>query len=126
MDNLEKLLNKLKKELEQTKKENKKLNKLLFDFGYPENKPTPKSDPQYWKEKYKRLMDEKIYLERKYTELFECSEKMATVLRDSGIDLGNFKNYSDLRNQAGVLLFPELSEKSKVTNLNYKNFRHDF
>ena len=107
------------KEVEKLKKIIEKQRKLLLSFGYPEKKPVPVADPKYWKDKYKKLMDEKITLERKYGELWETSK---SIVRDNNIELGKYKN---LQGPTGEFLFPGNGKVSELVKT-YKPFGHVF
>lgn len=74
------------------------------------------------KEKYQKLMDEKIQIERERNKLFEVSRKLLGILRDHGIEI-NLPELKGIRSQAGVSLLPG---DCNVTELNYKPFRNDF
>lgn len=74
------------------------------------------------KEKYQRLMDEKIQIERERNKLFTVSQKLIKIIQDSGmeVDLSEFRG---IRSQAGISLLPGDGDK---TELDYGPFRNDF
>lgn len=75
------------------------------------------------KEKYQRLMEQKINLERERNKLFDVSQKLLRILEEHGIEV-NLPELKGIRSQAGVSLIP--GGDSVVTDLNYKPFRNDF
>lgn len=74
------------------------------------------------KEKYQRLMDEKIQIERERNKLFVISQKLLKLLEENGVK-ADFPELKGIRSQAGISLLPG---DCNVTNLNYKPFRNDF
>lgn len=74
------------------------------------------------KEKYKKLMDEKIYLERERNKLFTISQKLLKILKENGIE-ADIPELKGIRSQSGVSLVPGDCE---TTTLDYDLFRNDF
>ena len=74
------------------------------------------------KEKYQKLMDEKIRLERERNKLFSISQKLLSILSENGIEV-NLPELKGVRSQSGISL---VLGDCGVTNLNYKPFRYDF
>ena len=74
------------------------------------------------KEKYKKLMDEKIQLERERNKLFSISQKLLKLLKENNIEV-NIPELKGIRSQSGISLIPGDCE---VNNINYKPFRNDF
>lgn len=111
-----------KAQIDYLKRENQKYLDLLHGFGYPEKRPQPQAKVQYWKDKYKRLMNEKIKIERERNKLYECSEKLIKVVNDNGIQV-NLKDYIGITSQAGVPLIPGTGS---VATINYKPFENVF
>ena len=74
------------------------------------------------KEKYQKLMDEKIHLERERNKLFVISQKILKLLNENGIEV-NLPELKGIKSPAGISL---LTEDYDINNLNYKPFRNDF
>ena len=112
----------LKAQIDYLKRENQNYLDLLQGFGYPEKRPQPQAKVQYWKDKYKRLMDEKVKIERERNKIFECAEKLIKVVREAGVQV-NLKDYEGIVSQAGVPLVPGTGPTSSI---NYKPFGNVF
>lgn len=74
------------------------------------------------KEKYQKLMNEKIQLERERNKLFVISQKLLSILKENGIE-ANIPELKGIKSQAGVSLVPGDCNK---TEINYEPFRNDF
>lgn len=119
---LSEVMMELKAQIDYLKKENQKFLDLLHGFGYPEKRPQPQGKVEYWKEKYKRLMDEKVHLERERNKIYECAEKMYRVIRENGIQI-NLKDFEGIVSQAGIPLVPGTGPTSGI---NFKPFENVF
>jgi hypothetical protein len=106
-------------EIDRLRKLVNKQKRILSSFGYPEKKPTMKSDPLYWKNKYKSLMEEKIKIERLYGELWTISKSIVT---DNKIQKGKYKN---VQGPTGEFLFEGEEKISEIVN-SYKPFGNVF
>lgn len=122
MEKLSEVMMGMKAQIEYLKNQNQKYLDLLEGFGYPEKRPQPQAKVSYWKDKYKRLMDEKVKIERERNKLFECSEKLLRTITENGIHV-NLRDYEGILSQAGVPLVPGSSPSS---NINYKPFGNAF
>lgn len=112
----------LKNQVDKLKKQNKKYLTLLKDFGYPDNKPQPKADIVYWKEKYRMLMEEKVRIERERNKLFESLVKLVGRIDELNLDV-DLKEFNNIIGQSGVSLIPGNGE---IANINYKPFDNAF
>ena len=119
---LSEVMMEMKAQIDYLKHENQKYLDLLEGFGYPEKRPQPQAKVQYWKDKYKRLMDEKVKIERERNKIYERAEKLIRVVNEAGIQI-NLKDYEGITSQAGVPLIPGMGPDS---NINYKPFRNVF
>ena len=119
---LSEVMMEMKAQIDYLKSENQKYLDLLQGFGYPEKRPQPQAKVQYWKDKYKRLMDEKVRIERERNKLYECSEKMYKALVDNGVQI-NLRDLEGIFSQAGIPLIPGTGPEA---NINYKPFNNVF
>ena len=117
---LSEVMMEMKSQIDYLKKENQKYLDLLTGFGYPEKRPQPQAKVQYWKDKYKRLMDEKVKIER--NKIYECAEKLIKVVNEAGLQV-NLRDYEGITSQAGVPLVPGTGP---TANINYKPFGNVF
>lgn len=119
---LSEVMKDMKAQIDYLKRENQRYLDLLSGFGYPEKRPQPQAKVQYWKDKYKRLMDEKVKIERERNKIYECAEKLIKVVNEAGIQV-NLKDYIGITSQAGVPLVPGTGP---TANINYKPFGNVF
>lgn len=112
----------MKAQIDYLKRENQKYLDLLEGFGYPEQRPQPRAKVEYWKEKYKRLMDDKVKIERERNKIYECAEKLIRIVNEAGLKV-NLKDYEGIVSQAGIPLVPGTGPTS---NINYKPFGNVF
>lgn len=112
----------IKQENDRLKATVKKQKEILERFGYPKVNPQPVADAKHWKEKYKRLMEEKIRIERERNKLYECAEKLIREINKNGIQV-NLKDYEKIKGPSGISLIPGAGQES---DLNYKPFKNKF